>query len=275
MPWRGAGYDGEFPSLGWTLVDFYEDSFIVPSGPDYGKPLHLTDEQVTFIVRLYQLHPVTGKRIYRRAGLRRPKGWGKSPLVAAWAGGELVGPVVFDGWDAAGEPVGRPQPTPWVQIAACSIDQTDNTYAPVYEMLSESPRVDDLGLDVGLTRVHLRDHPGRLEPVTASAGSREGQPVTAAALDEVQFWVDGNGGTRLAAVIRRNVSKMGGTTVETGNAFRPGAGSVGEATEQASRRGQAGLLYDSREGPEVKDLSDRQVLRASLEVAYGDSKWVP
>lgn len=262
------------PSLGWALLDWYETYLRVPSGADYGKPLRLTDEQARFIVRLYAVDG-HGRFPYRRAASRRMKGWGKSPLLAAWASGEFAGPVLFDGWDADGLPVGKPWLTPWVQIAACSEDQTGNTYSALFAMLAES-RADDLGIDLGRTRALLKDRPSCvIEPVTASAGSREGQPITAAVLDETHLWLKSNGGKRLAAVLRRNAAKGNGRTVESTNAFLPGEGSVAEDTHKAWERGEAGLLYDAVEAPWVEDLSDKRALRTALKIARGDSTWVP
>lgn len=274
MPWREAEYEGEFPSLGWDLVDWFEQYLIVPSGEAYGKPLVLTDEQVSFIVRYYRLDPDTGRRVYRRGAIRRVKGWGKSPLLAGMAAAELCGPVVFDGWDAYSEPIGRASATPWVQIAAVSEDQTGNTYSALYEMLRESPALDEFGIDLGLTRVHLKDRAGRIEPVTSSAGSREGQLVTFAVLDETHLWTPSNGGRRLAATIRRNLAKMGGGSIETTNAFVPGENSVAEDTHKAAEKQQRGLLYDAVEGPWVEDLTDVVKLREAIRIAYGDSTWV-
>lgn len=273
--WRGPEFDGDFPSLGYELLDWYETYLRVPSGPNFGLPLHLTDEQARFLVRWYALDPKSGRFVYRRGASRRVKGWGKSPMLAAWAIGQLVGPVLFDGWDANGEPVGKPQPTPWVQIAACSEDQTMNTYSALYSMLAESPALDEFGVDLGRTKVFLKGKPGCVvEPVTASAGSREGQPITDAVLDETHLWVKQNGGQRLAAVLRRNLGKMNGRSLESTNAFVPGEASVAEETHRAWEKGEPGLLYDAVEAPWVEDLADKRALRRALKVAYGDAKWV-
>lgn len=262
------------PSLGWAMLDWYEAYLRVPSGPDYGKPLRLTDEQARFIVQWYRVDE-RGRFPFRRGASRRAKGWGKSPLLAGWSAGEFAGPVVFDGWDAAGQPVGKPWATPWVQIAACSEDQTGNTYSALFAMLAESD-LDALGIDLGRTRALLRDRPHcAIEPVTSSAGSREGQPITAAVLDETHLWVQSNGGHRLAAVLRRNLGKMGGRSLESTNAFVPGERSVAEATHTAWERGEAGLLYDAVEAPWVEDLTDKRAVKAALKVAYGDASWVP
>lgn len=263
------------PSLGWDMLDWYEAFLRVPSGPAYGKPLVFTPEQARITVRWYQLDRRTRRFLYRRGATRRVKGWGKSPMLAAWAIGELIGPVLFDGWDANGYPVGRPQPTPWVQIAACSEDQTGNTYSALYSMLADSPALDEFGVDLGRMKVFLKGRPGCvIEPVTASAGSREGQPITAAVLDETHLWLPQSGGKRLAATLRRNLGKMNGRSLESTNAFVPGEGSVAEATHHAWENGEAGLFYDAVEAPWVDDLADKRALRKALKVAYGDAKWV-
>lgn len=272
MPWRGAEYDGEFPSLGWQVLDWAQDSFRVPDGPFGGEPLMLTDEQATILVRFYQLDD-RGQFVFRRAAVRRSKGWGKSPLLGIVALAELCGPARFDGWDAGGEPVGAPPRTPWIQVAAVSEDQTDNTYAALYTMASES-ELNGSVLDVGLTRIHLATGTGRLEPVTSAAGTREGQRLTFAVLDETHLWTATNGGRKLAATIRRNAGKMNGRSFESTNAHSPGENSVAESTYEASKKGAVGLLYDSVEAPWVDDLTDRKSVIAGLRVAYGDAKWI-
>lgn len=274
MPWRGPSEPGEYPTLGLELVEWIGNYLQVPDGPHAGEPLWLTDEQADFLLRFYELDPETGRKVHRRGAIRRPKGWGKSPLLGAIAIAELLGPAVFDGWDANGDPVGRAWSSPWVQIAACSEDQTDNTYLAVYECLRNAPALDEFGVDLGVTKVNIPDRAGRLEPVTAAAGTREGQRVTFAVLDETHLWTPSNGGLRLAATLRRNAAKMDGATVETTNAFRPGEGSVAELTDDAARKRTAGVYYDSVEGPEVEDLSDLPVLKAALKVAYGDASWI-
>jgi hypothetical protein len=260
-------------SLGYELLEWYAEKLRIPSGMSIGAPLVATDEQARFVIRFYAVDD-SGRFIYRRAALMRAKGWGKSPLLAAMALGELCGPVVFDGWDADGLPVGRPHPSPWVQIAAVSEDQTDNTYVALLEMLEGgSPLVDEVALDPGLTRIYFEDRAGRLEPVTAAAGSREGQPITFAVLDETHLWTPTNGGKKLAQTLRRNVGKMGGRSVDSTNAYAPGEDSIAEGVHAAASA--KGVLFDSGpKVPKVKDLSNREQMMPALRVAYGDSTWV-
>lgn len=273
MPWREPEYEGEFPSLGWQVHDWIVDHLKVPDGPFAGEPLEFTDEQLALLVRWYGLDD-RGKWLFRRASKRAPQGWGKSPFLGAVALAELAGPTRFDGWDADGEPVGMEPSTPWVQVAAVSEDQTDNTFAAAYSMISDSDLAGSV-VDVGLTRMFLVGRTGRLEPVTASAGSRLGQRVTFAVLDETHLWTKRNGGVKLAATIRRNAGKMNGRTFESTNAFAVGEDSVAERSWKAQQKGAAGMLYDAMEGPWVEDLTDGPAVRHSLEIAYGDSvKWV-
>src|SRR5690349_9740910 len=120
MPWRGPEHENDFPSLGWALLEWWSDHLANPR--DENEPLIFTGEQALDLVEWYRLDPRTGRFVHRRGASRRSKGRGKSPVEAAKAIAELAGDVLFDGWDAAGEPVGRPwgtagSPPAWVQIA--------------------------------------------------------------------------------------------------------------------------------------------------------------
>lgn len=238
----------------------------------------LTGEQQDRLIAYYRLDPVTGRRLVRRAAIRRPKGSGKSPEGAYCGYAELVGPVRFGGWSDDGQPVGLSHPDPWVQFAAVSEDQTDNVLVWLFDTLNDRPEVcSERGIDLGRTRIYLTDRPGRLEPVTASAGSREGQRVSYAVLDQTESWFTTNGGRRLADVLRRNTAKMGGWSLELQNAPELGDGSVADQTAKASDRRSAGVLFDTREPPghERIDMTDAAQLRPALEYAYGESvAWV-
>lgn len=286
MPWRGAEYPGDSPSLGWSVLDWLAE--ILPSPRDPSGPLVFTDEQALQLVEWYRVDPTTGRRVYRRGYSRRSKGWGKSPVEAARCIAEFAGPVRFAGWSADGEPVGRPwgtegDPLPWVQVGATSEDQTDNTWSVLHYLLTENDgrAADRLRIDAGLTRCYLRDRPGaKMEPVTAAAGSREGQPITYGVLDESHLMVPSNGGVALAKTVRRNAAKMGGTSYETTNSFVIGAKSVAESSFDAVRKGAPGIFADEVEAPREVDgipvdlAAPDEVLMSALRDAYGASWWV-
>lgn len=279
MPWRGPNYPGELPTLGWVALEWMDE--FLPSPNDEWKSFVCTDEQARLILDWFRLDP-QGQFTFRRGASRRSKGWGKSPLEAAKALFEFAGPCRFGGWDAEGEPVGMPwgvgdAPPPWVQIAAVSEDQTDNTYGAAYSMLTARDHAiaAELGVDEGRTRLFLKHRRGaKLEPVTASAGSREGQRLTYAVMDETHLWTSRNGGKKLASTLRRNVAKMAGRSYETTNSYIPGEGSVAEDTHKAAESGRAGLFYDAVEAPHVQPEDDDATLLAALEVSYGDATWV-
>jgi phage terminase large subunit-like protein len=276
MPWKPK-YEGEFPTLGWYALEWISDNLAQPDCTDY-FPLQLTPEQAKFVIWYYRIDPITGRRRYRRAVWSRPKGHGKSPLMSAIAALESLADVVPDGWDRAGRPVGRPWSslrTPLVQLAAVSEDQTANAYGPLLEMLREGPVLDNYSIEPMETFVALPK--GRIEFITSAARSREGNRPIFVGLDQTEGWVQSNGGVNLAAVIRRNLGKVGGSSIETPNAFLPGEGSVAEqsAAYAASiiegHEKDDALFYDHREAPADTDLSDRDSLMVGLKYVYGDS----
>lgn len=271
------------PTLGWDVLAWASEFLAQPDGVNAGEAWEWTATQARIVAWWYAVDP-DGRWLFRRGQIVLPKGSGKSPVAAALSCCELAGPVVFDGLDASGEAVGRPHPSPHVQLAAVSQDQTDNTMSLVLAMLREGEASSEIeGLDLGVTRVRTRN--GKLEPVTASAASREGQRLTAAILDEPHLWTATNGGHRLAATLRRNLGKMNGRSIETTNAWLPGEDSVAELTaiyadkiaEQArderKRVREEGLL---RFHPTalVKNLADEDELRTALGRLYADAPWI-
>jgi hypothetical protein len=275
--WR-PNYRDEVPTLGWEVIAWMEWALAAPDRADY-EPFRLTQEQAQFVLNFYALEARSGQRRYRRGMLSRPKGWGKSPLLSGIAAAEALGPVVPAGWDAKGQPVGKPWVevrTPLVQVCAVSEDQTANCWSPLLEMLRDGPATDlFVGLDPMETFINLPR--GRVEYVTSSPTSREGNRPVFAVLDQTESWVVSNGGTKMAATVRRNLGKTGGHSIEAPNAFVPGEGSVAESSMEYARRiaeGHArddGLLVDHREAPPATDFSDPDSLRAGLVHAYGDS----
>lgn len=274
MPWISADrWEEPERTLGWQIADWAEAYLRVPGGAQYGTPLVLTGWQLRALADWYAIGP-DRRWLYRRGQIRLAKGTGKSPWAAVVALAELCGPVVHDGTDANGEPVGRPRPAPWVQIAAVSEDQAGNTYNALHAMLADSPLLDDAGIDLGVSRTVLRGRPGRIEIVTASAGSREGQPITAAVLDETHLWTRTNGGRRLHATMLRNASKMGARILATTNAWVPGDESVAEQVEVAAAQAPGIMVYGPQYECRVEDPTDVEALRAGLARTYRDAPWV-
>lgn len=236
----------------------------LPSPSDPSQPLVLSDEQAEFVLAWFEVD-AAGAYVYRRGALEGAKGWGKSPLGAVLALAEFAGPVA--------------PPTPWVQIAACSEDQaTSNVYSLLWAMLSENDgrAAHELGVDLGRGRLYLTGNPGaKLEAVSSSWGAREGQRVTFALLDETHAWLRGNGGHRLARVLRRNAAKVNGRTLELSNAPELGEGSVAEQTEADFEAGHAGILFHAvRPSREPEPQMGDDELLALLADVYAGAPWV-
>lgn len=292
MPWRGPQYPGELPTLGYQVLDWMTEHLIVPDGPSAGDAFESTREQAQFVLDFYSLDPrwdggairgraLSNARRVRRGILSRPKGWGKSPILAALCLVEALAPVVLDGWDADGEPVAVTWAElgfkPKVQLVAVSEDQTANTWDPLLTMASHPRLTEAYDVEPLQTFVNVPD--GVIEFVTSAASSREGFRPVFTVMDQTESWVSSNGGIKLAATIRRNLAKVGGSSVETPNAFVPGEGSVAEKSHEAwkaqvegkLRGADGGILLDHREAPAETDPADRDSLMAGLAVAYGDS----
>lgn len=276
MPWKPSE-PGEVPTLGHEVIDWITAMLAAPDRGEY-EPFVLYPEQEDFVLRFYEINPQAGKRRRRRGVISRARGWGKSPFLAALALAEALGPVVPDGWDADGQPVGKPWATvrtPRIGVLAVSEKQTANTWAPLLEMCA-GPVVDEYpGLEPLDTMVFLPR--GKIEPITSSARSVKGAPFIFALMDQTEEWVQSNGGLTLFENVKNNTAKTGGSFVESPNAFIPGEGSVAEnsaafwARIQEGRARDAGLYYDHREAPPETDMADRESLVAGLRVAYGDS----
>jgi hypothetical protein len=268
MPWRGPSQPGEFPTLGYEVADWIEANCAIPDGDHQGGSFVLTDEQLRFCLWHWRLE-TDGTFTYRRSQLVRPQKWGKGPFSAALICAEAEGPVLFDGWDAHGEPVGRPWATPWVQVTAISVDQTDNVWRALVPMIE----LGDIGADIddtGLTRINLRGG-GRIEPVTSNATSRLGARITFAVMDETHSWTKQNGGQKLADTLRRNLAGMNGRSVETTNAWDPSEDSVAQRTAKAKATDIHRDMAQPRAGLHLANPSQR---RRAMKDVYGDSWWV-
>ncbi len=265
-------------TLGWEVLSWGSQMLAQPDGNrnyEQGAPWQYTNEQAMFILWFYAVDEY-GRFKYRNAVIERPKGWGKSPLLAAICCTEFLGPTNFAGWDANGNPVGKPTASPLVQIAAISDSQAENTMSLVREMLSGGQVMYHYPyLDINLAKI---TYPGgkKLEKVTASPRGREGNRATFVVMDETHLWVPAEQGPQLYEALARNLGKMDHRWVATTNAHLPGEGSVAETHYNSYQKmsiGEAfdkGLLFDTRE-VFVEDVYDPTQAIPALRTVYGDA----
>lgn len=233
--------------------------------------------------------------LYRSGVKRGAKGTGKDPLAAALCLAELAGPTKLTGelaeggeradWDfrytySAGEPIAVPQGLALVQIAANSEAQGADVLRVANAMVSRAMRV-EYGVDPGRTRTQL-ENGSRIELLTHSERSSEGDPATAIFLNESHHMTHSSGGQAVAGVARRNVAKSPGglaRLLELTNAHLPGEMSVAEDSFEAWQGQVSGevrredILYDSREAPPHLQLHVESELEEGIRAAYADSPW--
>lgn len=253
------------------------------NGMRAGKHWEFSREQARFVLWFYAVDE-NGRWLFDRGDRRLAKGSGKSPFAAVMALIELLAPVRFDRFDpdVPGGCVGKPVNMPWVQIAAVSLDQTENTMRHVRAMVApqRAPELHrDYDLDVGKTQIFVAPE-GKLEVITSSAATAEGAEVTCVIGDELEHWTPSNSGVELHNTLVDNLTKSGSRFIGTLNAWKPGIGSVGEsvfddwvAQESGMAKAKTRILYDARIAPPDTDLADEESLRAGLEFVYADAPW--
>lgn len=273
MPWRGPEYEGEFPTLGYAVGEWIQEHLVIPDGYRQGEPYLLTDEMWRFLAHYYRLYvhaapwPAPDSLRYTGGQLRRPQKWGKDPFGAAQIAAEALGPTRFDGWDAKGEPVGSPYPTPLIVCLGTSEEQTDNTWRPLLGMFREGPLIDTPRLDVGQTRIELPGG-GRIEPASTSMRARLGAPMTFVTITESHLFTLQGGYRTVAGAVKRNVAGMDGRWLELTNGWDPSEGSEAQVTADS---GDERVYVDTIESQRVADLSDPEEVYQELLRQYGDS----
>lgn len=270
-------------SLGPALIDWAEWRTGEPGLVDYltGREWRFTPGQKRFLILWFAYDAERGRWLYRSGAKRGAKGTGKDPFGAAVCNIELVGNSQLV-WDEDAELwVGQRHMLPLVQIASNSEAQSKDTLRIANAMFNAEAR-DYYGIDCGETRTILKDG-GRLEVLTASEKSSEGDPATFILLNESHHMTESSGGHKVAAVARRNVGKspasLQARICEMTNAHQQGMDSTAERTYEAWQLQAAGkakrqdILYDSVEADPATDLVDDVQRMRALEQAYSDAPW--
>lgn len=245
-----------------------------------GDPWRFTVGQFRFLVYWYALRgPGPEPRWRYRSGVKRgAKGTGKDPMLGVMSMAELCGPT-RPVWKN-GRWVGEPHRMALVQIAANSEAQGQDPLR-VGNAMVDRDMAAEYGIDKGILLTKT-DAGSRIELLTNSEASAEGDPATAVFLNESHHMTHTSGGQRLAGVARRNAGKSPGgmaRVLEFTNSHMPGEGSVAEDSYEAWQAQVSGktrrqdILYDSREAPPHLSLHSEDELMEGLRAAYADSPW--
>ena len=246
-----------------------------------GRAWQFTPEQARFLLWYYALDE-HGDFLFHSGVLQRLKGWGKDPIAACISPAECFADVRFDRFDN-GRPVGREEPSAWVQIVAVSQEQTKNTFKLFPSLISPEARA-HYGIQVGKLNVYGLGDTRQIEAVTSNPLSIEGGRPTLTVRAETQNWNSSNGGHDMAGAMEGNAAKSEGGAarmLDICNAYRPGEDSVGERMREAWEATQGdqpasldfGLLYDSLEAPPDAQLT-ADAAPSVVESIRGDSHWL-
>lgn len=182
-----------WPTLGPQVAALIEECAIFGPGSLKGQPARLDDEKRAALYRMYEVYPQghkwAGRRRFKRCGISWRKGLAKTEFMAWVAFAELHpdGPVRCDGFDADGNPVGRPVVDPYIPMLAVTAEQVEElAYGALHVMCSEGPDADLF--DSTRERIVRLSPSGRADgkavPLSNSPGSRDGARTTFQCFDE-------------------------------------------------------------------------------------------
>lgn len=268
-------------TLGWGVLKWCSEFLVNPDskGGVKGEQWVFKPDQARFILWFYSVDE-DGEWIYRRAYRERAKGTGKSPMVAALACAEFLGPTKFSHFDESGQAVGTAQEDAIIWLAAISQDGCRHTYNYIMGLLSgKAERYYDL--DIKMTRILQRGYAANkiIECLTASFRSHEGPQPTFVICEETQNWIPAERGPDFFSTINRGLTKTDGRLIEVTNAPVPGEGSVAEETHKfyesilAGDASDDGLLFDSIL-LKVEDVYNEAQAMPALEYMYKEAPWI-
>lgn len=244
-----------WPTLGPQVAALIEECAIFGPGSLKGRPAKLDAEKRAALYRMYEVYPQghrwAGRRRFKRCGISWRKGLAKTEFMAWVAFAELHpdGPVRCDGFDANGEPVGRPVVDPYIPMLAVTAEQVEElAYGALNVMCAEGPDADLF--DVTNERIVRLSPTGRADgkavPLSNSPGSRDGARTTFQCFDEphrliLPRQVDAHE-TMVANLEKRVLEDPWGLYV--GTAGEIGEDSIAEGLHEEARLIESGEISD-------------------------------
>jgi hypothetical protein len=274
-------WEGQPCSLGFEVADWITAYCCHGPGDIAGDPIELDREWLAFLVEAYRIDPFSGRRLYDEGVLSRPKGRAKSELAGLIGVAEARGPVRFDGWDANGQPVGRPVKSPLLKCLATEESQAGNTFENIAFICGEWGKDTHPEVYGGITGARnyqsatalYLPNGGEIRACTSGSASKDGGKETWVCADETHLYVLRELKS-MYGTISRNLGKRDQPwLMQTSTAYRPGEQSVFEDTLTAWRKGELSpsVLMDHREAKGRIDLDDEAHTKAQLRQVYGEA----
>jgi hypothetical protein len=276
----------EWPTLGPQIWAFLLERAVHGPGDLKGQPFTGDDEKRALVYRMYEVYPpghrMAGRRRFKQVGISVRKGTAKTELGGLVAFVELhpEAPARCDGFDAYGDPVGRPVVDPYIPMLATTQEQVaELAYGALFVACTDGPDADLF--DAGLDRIVRLDGRGRADgkavPLATAPDSRDGARTTFQDFDEthrltlprqVKAWE-----TMLQNVpkrVRADAWSLSHTTTYT-----PGEGSVAQLDHERAESIAKGevedptvMFFHREAGPEHK-IGTPDGLRAAIREASG------
>ena len=281
--------DLSFPTLGPGVADFITAKCIFGPGSLAGLPAVLDAEKLAALYRLYEVYPkshrLAGRRRFQRGAIEWRKGLAKTEFAAWVTEAEFhpEGPVRCDGFDAKGDPVGKPVAFPYIPMMAVTEAQVSElAYGVLKYIIEEGPDADqfDCSLDRIIRLGSNGQIDGRVVPVSNAPGSRDSALTTFQHFDEPHRLILPSA---KAAHVTMDAN-LGKRPLEdpwalyTSTAGQPGQNSIEEdvrAEAEMIDRGEIeapALFFFARwAGPEHDDLSTIDKRVAAISEATGPS----
>ena len=282
-----------WPTLGPEICDFIEDRAVYGPGSLQGEPYNIDPEFRAFLFRAFEVypqgHPWEGRRRFKRVGLSVRKGLAKTEKQALVAMCELhpEGPTRCDGFDAHGDPVGRPVRSPYIPMLAVTVEQVEElAFGALRYILENGPDADLF--DIQKDQVIRLDEYGRADGKAAalanSPGARDGARTTLNCFDEphrLYLPRQKDAHTSMDANLpKRPLDDP--WSLYVGTAGEPGQGSVAEDLHEEALAIRDGLverpdlfyMYRSADGTYDLTVKDERI-RAVSEATGPTGEWGP
>ncbi len=284
-------------TLGFLATDWIEAHCQVPGGVYEGEQLVFNGWQLFCTTNHYRILPdavVDSRRLvapfmYRRSVIVGPQKCGKSPWGAGMLLFEGVGPCLFAGWAGGGEryrcedhgcgcgweyeyqpgeAMGAPRRKSLLGLLAYAETQTANVYEPLQTMIHNGPLSEFVHVREGFIRLPNR---GKIQPLSAAAKSKLGQPLTGGLGDESGLYTARNKVLDTWQTMRRGIAAMQGRTIELTNPWDPMENSAAQIAFQSRAKD---IFRYYRKPPADLSYGNKRERHKIHQHVYADSPWV-